>query len=140
MNRFLIKHAFNLKSANSRLLFPGQYVTPESKEQAEELTRFAKDGSCEELVSKPKTEDAKPSAPADPARGTPATGTSAPVDPEQDLSSVPGVGKAALGKLAVKGITTVDQLKAFVADSAKEAEVKEIFGPQFKKVQAHFAK
>ena len=123
-NRFIIKHAFNLKSANSRLLFPGQYVTPESAEQTEELKRFAKDGSCEELVSKPKTE-AKADVPADPA---------------QDLSTVPGVGKTVLEKLAAKGIKTVEELKAYVADTAKETEVKELFGTHLKKVQAHFSK
>lgn len=123
--RFKIIHGFNLKAGGGTLMQPGAHFETEDADKLKELRDvFCKNGSCEELVSKPKTET-KPEVPADPG---------------QDLSTVPGVGKAVLEKLTAKGITTVEQLKAFVADTTKEAEVKELFGTHLKKVQAHFSK
>src|SRR5262245_12933512 len=104
MTRFVIKHAFVLKSARDKLLTPGIIFTPENEEQEKEIRDvFMKDGAVEELKSQ------APVAPATP------TG-----EPPDDLSTVPGVGKNALEKLAAKGITTVAQLKAAVADAAKD--------------------
>ncbi len=122
---FRIKHAFNLKSADSKLLLPGQIFPTDDEAQIKELREvFAKDGACEEIKTKEAVK---------------ADVTKAPDNPDDDLSTVPGVGKTTLEKLAKKNITTVAQLKAAVLDASKDEEMKEVFGPMnVKKVKAHF--
>lgn len=123
MRRFYVKEGFLLKShkPNPRSMVIGEYYATEDDEQAQELLKFASQGSCEEKVSKPKEE--KPKEPE------------APADPAQDLTTVPGVGKKLLGKLTEAGITTVDQLKALIQD---EAKAKELLGPSYEKLLKHF--
>lgn len=121
MKRFLITEAFFLNSLG-KLLLQGTYYATEDEAQIAELKKFEAQGSCDEQVSKPK-EAAKV-----------ATETA----PEDDLSTVKGLGKAALEKLAEKQIVKKSELAAALADKAREEEMKGLLGKQYAKVLEQF--
>jgi predicted flap endonuclease-1-like 5' DNA nuclease len=130
MKRYFIKEAFLLQSfkPSPRLMQLGQYYATENEAEIEELERFAKDGSCEEVKSE-KPKDLKPTkAPEKPA---PPAGQ----PPAEDLTVVPGVGKKLQESLAGLGIVTVSDLKNRLSEEA----VQEVLGSKAEKVAAYFA-
>ncbi len=126
--RVKILHGFKLKTTNT-IMFPGQYVETEDPAQVEELQTFVEHGACEEVKSK------------EPEKKKPAVKNA---DPEatnaEDLSIIKGIGDATLKKLEAKNITTVSQLRAAVADAAREAEFKEVFTVNFDKIKEQLNK
>jgi hypothetical protein len=115
MHRFLMKEAFNLKSEGNKLYLPGQYLATDDEAQLAELAKFAKDGSCVELLPQ------QPKAPEKSAEVT--------VDQTDDISLLK-LGKAVTDQLVGKGITTKTALKSALGDN----EVKAILGDKFEKV------
>jgi hypothetical protein len=116
MKRYFIKEAFLLQSfkPSPRLMQLGQYYATENEAEIEELERFAKDGSCEEVKSE-KPKDLKP--------------TKAPEKP------APPAGQPPEESLAGLGIVTVSDLKNRLSEEA----VQEVLGSKAEKVAAYFA-
>lgn len=126
MRRFLIKHSFNLKSANFRLMLQGMRYATESQAEIDELVAFSGSGSCEEIVSKgevKKVEKVK---------------NDTETAPEEDLSTVKGLGASLLGKLAEKQILKKSDLSNAMLDKSREEEMKELLGSKYDKVLAQF--
>jgi predicted flap endonuclease-1-like 5' DNA nuclease len=119
MNPFKIIHAFFLQSAQ-KLVGPNTIYSPQKEAEVDELREFASRGSCEEMVPQTKAEQKEKEKPV--------------VDPVDDITVVPGIGKKTLPLLAEVGITTKSGLK----DKLEDAKVKEILGVNFEKIQAYF--
>lgn len=123
--RYHIKEAFALQSAGGKLLLVGQYYATEDEKQQEELAKFVAAGSCVENLSVP-------------AAGGVKQPEKEPEKEQEDITIVPGVGKAAAEKLAEAGITTVEGLKE--AAAKREEELRELLGDKtFDKVSSFFA-
>ena len=124
MNRYLVKHAFTLQSANARLMNIGEYYSTDAADQIEELTRFAKDGSIVLLnPAKVEKQEEKPKV---------------AVNPSQDIAQLAGVGAKLLTKLTEAGFNTVDELKKAMLDKSQEETMKKLLGLSFEKVLANF--
>jgi predicted flap endonuclease-1-like 5' DNA nuclease len=121
MNPFKIIHAFFLQSAQ-KLMGPNTIYSPQKEAEVDELREFASRGSCEETVPLTKAEQKKVEK------------ASPVMDPVDDITVVPGIGKKTLPLLAEVGITTKSGLK----DKLEDAKVKEILGMNFEKIQAYF--
>jgi predicted flap endonuclease-1-like 5' DNA nuclease len=110
--RFLIKHGLTLDGVYRE---PGTYLTA-TEEVAKTLREvFLPDGAVEELTTKaiePEKETAETVA----------------------LTAIPGVGKKILEKLTEAGVTTEEQLKAYLATE----EAKDVLGLSYDKISKHF--
>ena len=124
MPSYLIKHAFNLASAGSKLMHIGQIFTTDDESQVAELNEFAKDGSCQPV--------AKVEAPQEEVE------REVVVNPDQDLAKLPGVGNSSYQKLTEAGINTVDELKAAFADPSRQEAFRTLLGPAYEKIAANF--
>jgi predicted flap endonuclease-1-like 5' DNA nuclease len=118
--RYKIIHGFRLHSSDT-LLQPGQLFTTDDKDVQKELEPFVEHGACE--VAVPPSQE---------------TAYEVVVDPNDDITTVKGVGAATLEKLNEAGIATRGQLKAAMLEPAKEEQMKEILGANYAKVLAQF--
>lgn len=130
MKRYLIKHAFNLRSANMALLNPGQYYATDDAAQIAELETFVQQGAVQEIVSHTASRTVKAEAKAEAPKVA--------VNPNQDLASVPGVGFKMYEKLTEAGFNTVDELRAAILDPKRTEELKKLLGLHYAKIQKHF--
>ena len=150
MKQYRIKEAFQLQSHPQKLLLQiGQFYTTEISEELKELERFAKDGSCEIVSASDKPKGLRLASEQDGKvvdgnkKNTQANDDDDSdkgddnLNPEEDITVVPGIGNTLKQKLEGAGVTTVSALKEAVADRADE--MKELLGNSFEKVQSYFA-
>jgi DNA polymerase/3'-5' exonuclease PolX len=117
MNSFKIIHAFRLHSVD-KFMSPHMIYAPVSEQEVTELRKYAEGGACEEML--PKAKEEKKTVPT--------------VDPTDDITVVPGMGKKIQADLAALGVTTKSGLK----DKLEDAKVKEALGANFDKIAAYF--
>lgn len=131
MKQFKIIESFQLQSHPQKLLLqPNQFYSTESDAEIAELEQFALDGSCQEMGEE-KSSDEQPES------DTTDTSEEPMIDPEEDITIVPGVGNALKQRLEEANITTVSQLRD--AMSTQEEAMQELLGNAFEKVQTYFS-
>ena len=151
MKQYRIKEAFQLQSHPQKLLLQiGQFYTTEISEELKELERFAKDGSCEIVSASDKPRglrlaseqdgkvidgNKKNTQTDDEDDGSDAGDNN--LNPEEDITVVPGIGNTLKQKLEGAGVTTVSALKEAMVSRSEEME--ELLGNSFEKVQSYFA-
>jgi len=122
-------HGCYLRSSDKGIVQDILY-TPVNEAEEAELRMLSKLGTCEERPI------GEPSANVEAS-----TEAAAPViseATEDQLSEVPGIGKATLDKLVAEGITLKSHLEQALIN--KEEKMKEILAGNFQKVKDHFAK
>lgn len=134
MSRYYVKEAFLLQShkPSPKLLNLGMYYQSESDDEVVELQKFEKDGSCEERKSLPLPELHVVTTPKKEVK------VEVKVT-DDDIATVPGVGKTLAGKLAEVGITNKTQLMAALNDPKQAEDMVDLLGNKLEKIKASLA-
>jgi len=136
MITFQMQHGVSLKSGKSIRAFA--FYATEDESEIEELREHANNGVCTEVQKKKQEKQEKNKDEDENQDQGQADDTGdAAQNPEEDITTVKGVGASVEGKLAEAGITTVSSLKDAV--SSDPEKIKELIGaPSLTRIREHF--